>query len=1127
MIKKIHHFFAVILFLGLHSCSEEEKLFTKLDASKTGIDFRNEIVETTEHNVLTYEYYYNGNGVAVGDLNGDGLTDLFFTGNQNPSKLYINSGDMKFTDISASAGIGGKNAWRTGASLVDINGDGLLDIYVCYSAFGSDEDRANQLFVNLGNDDAGNPRFSEQAAEYGIDASGTYTSQAAFFDMDLDGDLDMFLLNHADGFYSPFFNTTKLRNLRHPKFGNRLYRNDDGRFVDISADAGIYGSGINFGLGISVSDLNNDGWPDIFVSNDFHEQDFVYLNNRDGSFSEVCKDIFAHMSRSTMGVDIADYNNDLLPDVIALDMLPETNYRKKILQGADEYDKYNLMVDSGYGHQNSRNVLQLHQGFDPQGLPVFSEVGQLAGVDATDWSWAPLFADFDNDGWKDLFVSNGYLRDYTSLDFIKYDVAAAFAEAGRQGKDVSTREGYEKNMPLFDLIKKMPSTKIPNYIYRNNGDLSFTNESQNWGLDDLSISSGAAYADLDNDGDLDLIVCNNNDPVWIYRNNRAEAGNNNYLKLKLEGNGKNYFALGAKIVLRSASGAQMQEMYNVRGYQSSVDMTLHFGLGKDSLVDLVEIFWTADSVTRIENIRANQLLRIRRADASHYEKDDLEEPGYFTAIDPQQLGIDFIHRENEYVDIKFQLLLPYALSRQGPKLAVADVNADGLDDFFIGGAAEKSGALYIQQLNGRFLRSSVETWKNDAIHEDVAAVFFDADGDGDQDLYVVSGGNEWRDGVKGLEDRLYLNDSKGNFTRNTTALPELYYSGGCIAVTDFDKDGDLDLFIGGRTVPGKYPDPGISVILRNDYSEENGLRFKDVTKEIAGEALSQAGMVTTAVWQDIDADGYDDLLIAGEWMPLRLFKNNAGKSLQDISSNAGLDSTDGWWCKILPADIDGDGDIDFILGNMGTNTQFRPTLTEPLITYVGDFNGDGKNDPILTWFVQGKSYPFNSRDELIEQMPTLNKKFLRYRDYANATISDIISPEQLEKSRKIYVYETRSSILLNNEGKFELKPLPPEAQFSMMQGILYRDFDGDGFDDILVAGNFYPFRVQQGRADAQIGTLLKGNGKGDFSPADRKKTGLLLRGDIRDMAVLKGNNGLAKIIVSRNDEPLLMINPRY
>ncbi len=1111
--------FFIMLFLlpAVFSCRQPKKLFEKLPFKETGIDFTNTITEDKEHNVFTYQYYYNGNGVAVGDVNNDGLTDIFFTGNQTASKLYLNKGNFQFQDITLQAGVAGKKAWRTGANMADVNGDGLLDIYVCYSGVGTDQDRANQLFINNGVNKEGVPEFSEKAAEYGIDAEGTYTSQSAFFDFDRDGDLDMFLLNHADGFYAPFFNTKRLRTLRHPKFGDRLYRNDNGHFTDISAAAGIFGGGINFGLGIAISDLNNDGWPDIFVSNDFHEQDFCYLNNRDGTFKEICQKTFGHISRNTMGMDIADYNNDLLPDVVTLDMLPETNYRQKIIQGPDEFDKYSLMVDSGYGHQNNRNMLQLHRGFTPEGIPVFSEVGQLAGVSNTDWSWAPLFADFDNDGWKDLFVTNGYLRESTNLDFIKYNVQEALAEAARKGLDISTRESYERNMPLYDLVRKMPSTKLSNYMFRNKGDVTFSDESKNWGLDEPGVSSGASYADLDNDGDLDLIVCNNNDPVWLYRNNGNELNKNNFIKVTLKGDRKNVFGIGSKVIVTTDSNSQMQEMYPVRGYQSSVDYVLNFGLGKQKQVKHIKVLWSSDSATIIKNPLINTTITINKNESVRIDTITTGQPVLFTDI-TKESGIDFIHSENQYVDFKREFLIPYELSRQGPKMAKGDVNGDGLEDVYIGGAAEQSGALYIQTIEGRFKKGNAQPWLADAIYEDVGSTFFDADNDGDVDLYVVSGGSEWSGAVPGLQDRLYINDGKGNFARVQTALPVEAYSGSCVKAFDFDNDGDLDLFVGGSATPGNYPFSAGNMLLRNDLNTStHEVHFTEVTKNMTGGSLFNAGMVTDAAWTDIDKDGWTDLVVVGDWMPVKVFHNEKGKTFTDISERAGLDKTDGWWCKIIPADIDKDGDMDFILGNMGSNTQFKATVLQPLITYADDFNNDRKVDPIMTWYIQGVSYPFNSRDELMEQMPQLNKKFLKYADFANATINDILTNQQIEKATKFYIYNTQTSLLINNKGTFELKALPLEAQFSMMDAIVYKDYDGDGKEDILLAGNFYPFRVQQGRCDAGFGCLLKGDGKGGFSPVSHSLTGLYIPGDVRDMLEVYGKKGNVLVISKNND----------
>ena len=1115
-------FFIACFIAAIPGCTQKKIQFKKLSPAQTGVNFTNTISETKEYNVLTYEYFYNGSGVASGDLNGDGLTDLYFTGNQVPAKLFLNKGTFKFDDITATAGVAGKNGWRTGVSFVDINSDGKLDIYVCYSGFGDDNMRANQLFVNNGNNKTGIPTFTESAAAFGIDAPGTYSSQALFFDYDRDGDLDMFLLNHANGFYSPFFNTTRLRNLRHPQFGNRLYKNSNGKFRDVSDSAGIYGNGINFGLGVAASDINNDGWPDLYVSNDFEEQDYCYLNNRDGTFKEVCKKIFAHMSRSTMGLDIADYNNDLLPDVVTVDMLPEDNHRQKILQGADQYDKYNLMVDSGYGHQNSRNMLQLNRGMGQDSLPVFSEVGQLANISNTDWSWSALLTDFDNDGLKDLFVSNGFLRDYTNLDFVKYDVANAMQQAVSAGKDISTREKYQQNMPLFDLIKKMPSSKVSNYIFKNKGDLTFSNETKNWGLEEPGVSSGASYADLDNDGDLDLIVCNNNEPAWLYKNNAETFSSNNFIKIKLVGLDKNKLAIGAKVIVTTKNKSQLQELYPVRGYQSSVDYILNFGLGKDSMVINVEVIWPDGKQTVIALPSINKLISIDAAGASAADKIIEIKKTLFTDI-TAAAGIDFVQHENVYVDFKRELLMPYQLSKQGPKMCKGDVNGDGWEDVFIGAPTGQAAVMYLQDKEGHFIKSSSQPWATDAVCEDIGSIFFDADNDGDQDLYVVSGSNEWLHPGPELQDRIYINDSKGNFTKNEQSLSTEIYSGSCVAAADFDKDGDLDLFVGDRTVPGNYPMNGGNILLRNDYNRQTKkIRFTNITRQAGGENLFNAGMVTDAVWNDIDKDGWQDLILSGDWMPIKIFKNNQGV-FRDITEKSGLKDSDGWCSKIISADIDNDGSIDFIVGNLGLNTAFKPTAAEPLTTYTADFNDDGKVDPIFTWYVQGKSYLFNSRDEMAEQIPAINKKFLKYRDYADADIYNLFEKQRIESAKKFYIKNVSSCILKNNgKGFFTVKPLPLEAQFSPVNGIIFNDYDSDGKKDILTSGNFFPFRVQQGRCDASLGSLFRNDGKGNFETVNINSTGLLLQGYIRDMIEVNGKNG-SVIIISKNNGAVQVI----
>ena len=1079
----------------LLSCGSEsnnflgDTLFKEQPASKTHINFRNDIKEDENYNVLTYEYIYNGGGVAVGDVNNDGLPDLYFTANMGPDKLYLNKGNFQFEDVTEQAGVKGRSKWKTGAVMADVNGDGLLDIYVCYSGPGTDAERANELYINNGVKD-GAPVFTESAKAYGLDAPGTYTTTVSFFDMDNDGDLDMFMVNHAAMFYNPFYNTDQLRSKRHPQFGNRLYRNDNGHFTDVSERAHIYGSGLNFGLSVAISDVNNDGWPDIYTTNDYDERDFLYLNNHDGTFREVLEKAAGHISEFAMGSDIADYNNDGLSDIVVLDMLPENNHRQKLLRGGDTYDKYTMRVDHGLHHQQMRNTLQLNQGMDSTGMPIFSEVGQLAGISATDWSWAPLFADFDNDGWKDLFVSNGILRDITNLDFIKYT----------SGYSSSYKEVAGDKKEMWKLVQDMPSTPLRNYVFRNDHQLGFTNVTADWGITRPGIHDGAVYADLDNDGDLDLVLNNLNDGATVYKNNTNEKPNSHYLRLQLKGEGKNMFGIGAKVELETAHGKQTQEQYTSRGFQSSVDPVMHIGLGQDSVVVAMWVFWPSGKMSYVDNLRADTFLVLNEAEARPYGGSKRSTAGPVFRDVTAGSGVNFVHQQAATIDFKISPLLPFQLSKTGPCIAKGDVNGDGLEDLFVGASSGYESRLYLQTRAGQFVLAKEQPWNVSTDYTNSDALFFDADGDGDPDLYLVSGGADYPLNDKRYQDRMFENDGKGNFRLVADALPAEAVSGACVRAADIDQDGLPDLFVGGYVQPGLFPAPPESLVLKNK-SKKGRIRFEK-DKLQTDTVLTRCGMVADALWMDLNKDGWPDLVVAGPFMPVSVFENHKGK-LEDRTAAYGLGGTEGWWCRLAAMDADGDGDSDIIAGNLGLNTQFRAGPATPLTLTYGDFDGDGVMDPLLCYYNGGKSYPYFTRDELFDQMPSKQKKFSRYADFADAQLTDIFTPEQLATGKTIQI-RTTQSMLLRRVGKgFRAEPLPAAAQISAVNGIVVADFERNGRPDILLAGNFYPLRAQQGPLDAGIGLLLENDGKGNFVPDGNITRKLYMMGDIRNIITVK------------------------
>lgn len=1115
---KFSPYYLLILFaVVIASCKKKATLFEKIPSSYSGVHFNNKIVETDSINPLDKLNIYNGGGVGIGDFNNDGLQDIYLVGNAVSNKLYLNKGNMKFVDVTKEAGVAGLGGWGRGVAVVDINNDGLLDIYVCNTLLNDSAKRRNLLYINQGPDKNGVPHFKEMAKEYGLDIK-VHSTMASFFDYDNDGDLDMYLtVNEAQS----SDNTSTFRPIvkdGSQKSTGRLFRNDwdpvlkHPVFHDVSKQAGILIEG--YGHAASIVDINRDGWKDIYVTNDFLTNNILYINNHDGTFTDRSKEYFKHTSTNSMGQDIEDLNNDGLADVFELDMDPQDNYRKKMFMPSNNYQVYQNFDFYGYQYQFTRNTLQINQGprvgqNDSIGDPVFSETAFLSGVSQTDWSWCPLITDFDNDGYRDIVVTNGYPRDVTDHDFTTFR-AQAYSVASKQ-----------------QILDQIPVVKIPNYAFKNGGDLKFTDVTKDWGLDVPTFSNGAAYADLDNDGDMDLVVSNIDDEVFIYKNTSREKDKktSHYLNIKFKGGAQNRDGIGAWADIYYNHGKhQVYENTPFRGYLSTIQNIAHFGLGKDSLLDSVVIKWQNNKKQTLKHVKVDQVLHVDIASANEvysFNQPKINQQSLFKEV-TRSVGVNYKHKEEDIADFNVQKLLPHKLSQYTPAIAVGDVDGNGYDDLVVGGTTKYPAQLFLQQPDGKFIqRDLLPPGKdNPAIRvKDEGLLLFDADGSGHLDLYVASGGYASPAGSPSYRDRLYINDGKGNFTEALDAIPQNFTSKLCVKAVDYNKDGKLDLFVSGRVEPWRYPKPVSSIILRND-SKNGHIKFTDVTASVAKD-LNNIGLVCDAVFTDFDNDGWPDLILTGEWMPVTFLKNDHGV-FKNVTDNTGISDKFGWWNSIVAGDFNHDGKTDYIVGNTGLNTFYKATDKYPVYITAKDFDNNGSYDAFPSVFLKDQDgklqeFPVNTRDDIIKQMIGMRVKFQNYKSFAVATMDSVITPEMRKGAIRLKANMLQSCYLQNlGNGKFSMTPLPTEAQISQLNGMVVDDFDGDGNLDVAISGNDYGPDVSTGRYDAFNGLMLKGDGEGHFKPLTIQQSGIYIPGDGKALVKLLSAKGSYMIAASQN-----------